>query len=228
MGTTPDELRNDVEVRRAHLARNVDLLADRMAPRRIAQRRVGAVRRRLTSAKEHVMGSVNDTGHGVLQGTGELAGRVGDSAGQVADRIGDTVGEGAGQVAGAVQQAPEQVRRQTRGNPIAAGIIAFGAGMLAATLLPVSETEQRAGAQLREHADELVEPLKQAATQTVQEVKEELREPAQEAVESVRATAQEAVHTTTDAGRQAAQSTAEDLKQTGQDAARQVRDQAGE
>lgn len=34
MGTTPHELRTDVEYRRAHLARNVDLLADRLTPGR--------------------------------------------------------------------------------------------------------------------------------------------------------------------------------------------------
>jgi hypothetical protein len=33
-------------------------------------------------------------------------------------------------------------RRQTQGNPIAAGLIAFGAGMLVASLLPATDLEK--------------------------------------------------------------------------------------
>jgi hypothetical protein len=40
-------------------------------------------------------------------------------------------------------RAPQAVRQQTQGNPLAAGIIAFGVGMLAATLIPV--TDARSG-----------------------------------------------------------------------------------
>lgn len=218
MGTTPDELRTDVEARRAHLARNVDLLTERVAPNRIARRRVNSARRRLTSVKEQVMGSVNDTGSAAR----DLTGQAGDAAGQLTDRVGDA----AGQVAETVQQAPARARRQTQGNPLAAGIIAFGAGMLAATLIPVSEAEKRAGSQVREHTDTLVEPAKQAATDAVKHVTQELREPAQEAVQSVKSTAQDAVQATQDTGRQAAQETAEGLKQAGSDAAQQARGQA--
>ncbi|GAA4877487.1 DUF3618 domain-containing protein [Kitasatospora terrestris] len=230
MGATPDQLRGEVEARRAHLAHHVDLLADRMAPRRVARRRIDASRRRLTDMKEQVMGTANDTAHG----TRDLAERAGDTAGQLAHRVGDTagqlgqrIGDTAGQASDAVQHTPARVRRQTRGNPLAAGIIAFGAGMLAGTLLPVSQAEQRAGAHLREHADDLVEPLKQAAGTAAQEIKEEMTEPARDAVESVKSTAQDALDTTKDTGRQAARTTAEEVKQTGQDAAREIRDQAG-
>lgn len=225
MGTTPDELRGEVEARRTHLAHNVDLLAERITPRRVVRRRMDATRSRLTSVKEQVMGSVSETGTAAGGSARQAAAHTGDSAGQLSDQVGGTISDTAGRLAETARQAPAQVRHQTRGNPIAAGIIAFGAGMLAGTLLPVSEAEQRAGAQLREHADGLLEPVKQAATDAVQEVKEELREPAHEAVESVRATAQDAVRTTTEAGRQAAQTTASDLQQVGQDAARQAREQ---
>ncbi|MFG3226916.1 DUF3618 domain-containing protein [Kitasatospora sp. NPDC048194] len=226
MGTTPDQLRGEVEARRAHLAHNVDRLAERVTPRRVARRRMDATKRRLTSAKEQVMGSVSNTGTAVGESARDLAGQVGDSTGALTGQVGETISDTAAQVADAARHAPAQVRSQTRGNPIAAGIIAFGAGMLAGTLLPVSQAEQHAGAQLREHADDLLQPVKQAASEAVQEVREELREPAQQAVESVKATAQDAVQSTTQAGRQAAQTTAGDLKEVGQDAARQAREQA--
>ena len=82
--------------------------------------------------------------------------------------------------------------RQTQGNPLAAGLIAFGVGWLVSSLLPASEKEkqlaQQAETAVREHKDTLLEPAKQAA----QEIGEQLKPAAQEAVESVKATAQDA------------------------------------
>ena len=59
-----------------------------------------------------------------------------------------------------VQQAPQALADQARGNPVAAGIIAFGAGVLLATLLPSSRTEQRVVAEGSAPASR--EQLKQA------------------------------------------------------------------
>jgi hypothetical protein len=41
---------------------------------------------------------------------------------------------------------------QTQGNPLAAGLIAFGVGWLAASLIPASRPEQQAAAKAKEHA----------------------------------------------------------------------------
>ncbi len=68
--------------------------------------------------------------------------------------------------------------------------------MLAAALLPPTKAEERAGRQLREHSDQLLDPVKRGAAQAAQDVKEELREPAQEAVDAVKSTAQDAARTT--------------------------------
>ena len=54
-----------------------------------------------------------------------------------ASQVGDKAGEKAHDVADSVRGAPQAVAQQTQGNPLAAGIIAFGVGMLAATLIPV-------------------------------------------------------------------------------------------
>ncbi|MFD9123413.1 hypothetical protein [Kitasatospora sp. NPDC059571] len=45
-----------------------------------------------------------------------------------------------------------------------AGIMAFGASLLAAALLPISRFEEQSGAKLHEHAD-LLEPAKQEAVE---------------------------------------------------------------
>ncbi|MFF1558486.1 DUF3618 domain-containing protein [Streptomyces sp. NPDC058279] len=213
MGTTPDQLRTDVEYRRAHLARNVDLLADRVTPRRVAQRRVGSMRRGLSGVKERVMGTAHETAQGLTEGTG-----------QVAESVADTAREAVGGLTETLQQAPVQARRQTQGSPLAAGLIAFGAGLLAGGLLPTTETEERAGRQLREHGQELLEPVKQTALQAAQEVRDELREPAAEAVESVRSAAQDAVSTTQEQAKDAGQETAEELRRAGRETADAARD----
>ena len=145
------------------------------------------------------------------------------SARSTAAEAGDSVRRTAGQVGQSVQEAPEQVTRRTQGNPLAAGIIAFGAGMLAATLLPVSDAEERAGSQLREHSGELLGP----ARQTAQDLKEGMRGPATEALESVKSTAREAAEATRQQAQDSGQEAATGLRQVGQDAARQARDQAG-
>ncbi|MFD5932472.1 DUF3618 domain-containing protein [Streptomyces sp. NPDC060333] len=216
MGTTPDELRTDVEYRRTHLARNVDLLADRMTPSKVAQRKVDSMRHRASGVKERVMGTAQNTAHGT---SGTLH--------QAADSVTETAKEVGANVQETVQQAPAQVKRQTQGSPLAAGLIAFGAGMLAAALLPTTKAEEHAGQQLKAHSEELLEPVKQTALQAAQEVREDLKEPVAEAIESVKGTAQEAVSTTTEHAQTAGQETADGLRQVGQDTAAQVRHEQG-
>ncbi|MEV4940702.1 DUF3618 domain-containing protein [Streptomyces zaomyceticus] len=212
MGTTPDELRTDVEYRRAHLARNVDLLADKIAPGRMAQRKVDAMRHRASGVKERVMGTAQDTARGTSGGLH-----------QAADSITETAREAGSSAQDAIQEAPAQIKRQTQGSPLAAGLIAFGAGMLAAALLPTTEAEEHAGHRLRAHSDELLEPVKQTALDAAHEVRDELKEPVAHAVESVKDTAQDAVSTTADHAQQAGRETADGLRQAGQDTAAEVR-----
>ncbi|MET9323556.1 DUF3618 domain-containing protein [Streptomyces sp. NPDC003038] len=217
MGATPEELRNDLEYRRAHLARNVDLLTDRVTPRKVARRKAGNARHRLTTMKEQVMGTAQETAHGVA-----------DSAAQATGSVTETAKDTAGQIGEAVQNAPAQLKRQTQGSPLGAGLMAFGAGMLAAALLPTTEAEERLGQQLREHSDELVEPVKQTAMGAVREVQDELREPAAQAVEAVKSSAQEAAQSTKEQAQTAGRETAEGMREVGQDTVREVRGQDGD
>ena len=109
-----------------------------------------------------------------------------------------SVGETAG-------RAPTAVRRTTQGNPLAAGVIAFGAGWLVSSLLPASEKEKQATLQARdkasEHSDTLTAPLKEAA----QSAKDNLQPHAREAAESVRSTATDAAGTVKDRAQSAKQ-----------------------
>ncbi|MEW2632616.1 DUF3618 domain-containing protein [Streptomyces sp. NPDC048389] len=216
MGTQPDELRSEVEHTRAHLARNVDLLADRMAPRRIARRKADSAQHRLRGIKEHVMGSAKESRSGVSSTAHNVADTAGQGADQMSEKAKATAGKAkatAGHFGSSAQQAPARMKERTQGSPLAAGVMAFGAGMLAAAFLPPSKAEERVGEQLREHSDELLEPVKQGA----HDVQEGLRGPAKEAVEEVRSAAQDAARTTKDETRSAGQDTAQGLREVGKD-----------
>ena len=123
---------------------------------------------------------------------------------------------------GAVQQAPDQVIRQTQGNPLAAGLIAFGVGWLVSSLLPTSEKEKQLASQAESAVREHSQPLVDQAKQVAQEAAENLKPAAQEAVESVKATAQDGVQTVKAEG----QSAAQDVKGQAQDSRQSVQSQA--
>ena len=185
----PDVIRRQIEDTRRELSYDVDALNEKVNPARVVDRRVTAAKGRLTSVKEKVMGSAQDT-------TSSAHGMASNAAGSVQDAASTAVG--------AVQQAPDTVIRQTQGNPLAAGLIAFGVGWLVSSLLPASEKEkqlaQQAESAVREHKDQLLEPAKQAA----QEIGEQLKPAAQQAAESVKATAQDAATTVSEEGKAAA------------------------
>jgi hypothetical protein len=218
----PDQIRREIERTQATLSNDVDALTEKVTPSRIVERRVDRAKDAAGRLKDKVMGSDSGptgyTGHSV-QG---IAGSVGDTASSTASSISDTASDAAATAATAVQEAPQAVRRQTRGNPLAAGLIAFGAGWLISSLLPASRREQELAEQAKNKATELGQPLAEAAKQAATEMKDNLQEPAQQAVESVKSTATDAGRTVADEGRYAAQ----DVQASTQDAAGTVRHNA--
>ena len=199
----PDEIRREIERTQANLGQDVDALTDKVTPSRIVERRVDRARDTVGRLKDKVMGD-NPTNSGQ-----HLGGGVQGAASTAADRVSGTASSAASSVqdaastaAGAVQETPQAIRRQTRGNPLAAGLIAFGAGWLVSSLLPASRREQELADQAKQVAQEKVQPVMQ---QVASEVGDNLREPAQQAVASVRSTAQDATDTVTAEGRAATQ-----------------------
>jgi len=210
----PEQIRREIERTQAALSQDVDALTDKVTPGKIVERRVDRARDAATKLKEKVMGSDPHGsggygGGGVRSAASQTADRVSGTASSAASSVQDAAASAAGTVqdaastaADAVQQAPQAIRRQTRGNPLAAGLIAFGAGWLVSSLLPASRREQELADQAKQVAQEKVQPVLQ---QVAGEVGDNLREPAQQAAESVKATAQDAKETVADEGRSAAQ-----------------------
>jgi gas vesicle protein len=122
-----------------------------------------------------------------------------------------------------VRSTPDTIRRRTTGNPLAAGLVAFGAGWLLSSLLPASEPEQQVATQVKDFATEQGRPVAQQLGQAGQEAAQELKESAQQRAESVRQTAADAASTV----QGEAQSAASDVKDQAQESTSRVRDQAG-
>ncbi|HRO95384.1 DUF3618 domain-containing protein [Citricoccus sp.] len=198
MSNNPDEIRADIERTRHELSADVDALAEKANPTRAVHRQGDRVRERMTTVKESIMGSPDP--YAARSGPG-LKDRAQDVAHDVQHRAEDAVH--------AVQQAPARVRRGTRGNPLAAGLIALGAGWLVGSLIPASSAEQEAAEKVKDRAAPVVDEAKSVA----QEMGESLKPQAQEAMESVKDTATTGV---------------EHVKAEGQDKAGQLKDESAQ
>lgn len=182
MSTDPDRIRREIETTRNELSSDVDALTDRVNPRRIAGDRVGQARGAFTRAKEKMMGSSNHLGQ-------EAGQRMSHAAGSVRDET---------------RSLGQHSREQAQGNPMAAGLVAFGVGLLAASLIPPSGRERQLAGRARGMVSEHSDQLREQASQVGHQMQDNLREPAQQAAQSVRSSAQQGVSAVRDQGRSAA------------------------
>jgi hypothetical protein len=166
MGESPQELRRDIENIRGNLGTTLDEIGDRVSPRQMVRRRTRRVGDGVRSVREAVMGNAHE---------------VGRSTTSTASSAMQSAQETAGQVAEQARHAPEVVRRQTQGNPLAAGLIAFGGGLLLASLLPATQPEREAASRLQEAA----QPLKDKAIEAGQEMRSNLQESTRGAMDQI-------------------------------------------
>jgi DNA-binding protein len=209
MAQSPEELRLDIERTRANLGETLEAIGDRVSPGRIVERRTQRVRNRLSSMKVAVMGSAQNASGAVSGGAASAAGAAQSTAQGALGAAGIAVDQ--------VREAPQAVRRQTQGNPLAAGFVAFGTGLLVASLLPTTEAEQ----QLSQTLSDQLEPVKEHAQQAVQELKEGMSEVAAQATGQVKDQAAQAAEAVKDQTRTAT----EEVKSQAQSSASAVRDE---
>jgi hypothetical protein len=201
MGATPDQLKADIERTRGELTADVDALADKVSPTSIARRRTEGVMQAASGVKERVMGKADDLTSTARSGM-------------------NSAGSSASSAAGTVGQAPTMVKQQAQGNPVAAGLIAFGAGMLAATLFPSTQKENQLGTTVKEQGSELAQPVIAAAKEAADQVRSDVQPAAQQAVEQVKESAKGAASTTADTAKEHTSEVA-DAAKGGADAVRQ-------
>jgi ElaB/YqjD/DUF883 family membrane-anchored ribosome-binding protein len=190
MGATAEELRGELAVERASIGADLEAIGDRVSPGRMVQRRRAATRQRFDGLRERVMGTAED----------------------LRDAATAPVSSAASSVAETMSAAPEAMRRSTGGNPLAAGLVAFGVGLVVATLLPETETEQRLAEKVQPQLEELASSAGEAAHDLVEAVKpaaqeaaQEVAEGAQHAVGHVKEQAAQAVTETTEQAKGAVQ-----------------------
>jgi hypothetical protein len=137
-----------------------------------------------------------------------LAGGAAESMTDTAQSAAQSVADTAQSAAQRVQRAPEMIKSQARGNPIAAGIVAFGVGALFATMFPETRTERRlvgaAQPQLQHAADE--------ARGAGRDLAQGAKQHGQEAAEQVRIAGSEAASTVADQAKGSAQQVASDVR----------------
>jgi len=202
--TSPEQIQREIEGTRQSLSADVDRLTEKVSPGRVVGRRVDRIKGSASSLKERVMGTMPDSDS--LRSVGGSAGSSVSSAKGAVGSAASTVGEAASSVGDAVASAPQAVRQQTQGNPLAAGLAAFGVGMVIASLAPATQKEQQLAAQAEDKARG---PLQE----TAKDVASELQGSAQESVQQLKEVASQAAGDTADQARSAAEDVKAPLQQ---------------
>ena len=121
---------------------------------------------------------------------------VSNRVGNVTDRASEVMSD----VRAGVAQTPRMLRRQTQGNPVAAGFIAFGGGLLVGTLLPETQTERDAAKRLEPSVAGLAQEAGEIGKDVAEDVKttavgamDEMKESASAVAEGVIEAAKEAM-----------------------------------
>lgn len=170
----PEVLRAEIEQTRANLSQNVNTLGEAVAPSSIAKRQMDKVTGAAAGVKDKIMGTAQDARHAAGSGP------------SISDHAAD---------------ATSTARAKTQGNPLAAGLVALGAGWLIGSLLPASERERAAAVAAKEKAQPLVEQGQALAKESAQR----LQPAAQQAADQVKAVASDAAATVKDQGQQSAE-----------------------
>jgi Protein of unknown function (DUF3618) len=223
MSSDPDQIRDEINQTQRNLSADVDALTEKISPPRIVERRVQATRDAMTNVKDKIMGSTSQGTSQVRETMNSQAAGVGQAVTDRASTARDTAAATVSSAAGAARSAPDMVRRQATGNPVAAGLIAFGAGWLLSSLIPASTPEQQVATQVKDFATEHGRPVAQQLGEAGQQAAQQLRESAQQRAESVKDTAADAASTVSDE----AHGAAAQVSSQAQDAAGTVREQAG-
>ena len=208
MAQDTDQLKAEIDQQRAAISGTVEQIENRVSPSRMMARRQDHFRRRLTELRDTVFGNDEpdypyssrppyatrqmfgyDSGPESWRSSTYIPGRYPGSGVPSSDSDRSAVES--------VQHAPQVLRRQTRGNPMAAGLAALAGGWLFGSLLPESRQERQLARKLEPEMAEAAAALKSEGM----ELAHDLTEPAKEAAEDLKQTGREAAHSVLDQAR---------------------------
>jgi uncharacterized protein DUF3618 len=200
MTSEPDQIRGEIQQTHRELSADVGALTEKLSPPRMVQRQARRTRTAMTNAKDKIMGNTASHTSAASDTMSSTASSVGGKVSSTASAATDKMAS----AADAASSAPEMARRRTEGNPLAAGLIAFGAGWLISSLLPATAPEQHVATQVKDLATEKGRPVSEQLGEAAQQAREQLREPVRQSAESVKETATDAASTVADEARSAA------------------------
>lgn len=111
-------------------------------------------------------------------GPGRVTERLKGAVSNTRDTVMGTAGDAGHSVGESAHDATAAVKRQSQGNPIAAGLVAFGAGLLAGSVMPESRTENRLAREVQAKAQG---PLRDQVQQSASAVSDQVGERMEEA-----------------------------------------------
>jgi len=128
----PEQIRDDIEQTQRELSADVDALTTKLSPQRVVHDRIQRARTAVGSMKQRVTG-----------GAAQKASADGGTAAPAVDAADGAMSPAKGTVSSATSSAAKTAGTVTaaavrglKANPVAAALIAFGAGWLIAALLP--------------------------------------------------------------------------------------------
>lgn len=195
MGQNTEELNQEIAGTRERMASDLDALQDRVSPSAIVERRKAAARGRVAGWRDKVMGTAHDARAGVASGASSTTSGAQDMAQDVAQRA-----------QGAVSSAQGTVQDRVEGSPLAAGLVAFGAGVVIAGLFPATSREAAVASAVVDTAQDKGGPLLDQARSVGQDLGQGVKERAAEAAQEVKDTATESAQRVKDEGQSAADS----------------------
>lgn len=155
-----EELRRDIAAQREDIGRDLEAIGDRVSPGRMVGRSRERTRRRMSSWRDRVMGTVE----GARQ------------------RVGDSMPSMPSSGHGPESSPTEAVGERVEGSPLVAGMVAFGIGFIAGSIIPPSNRER----ELARSVEPQVQQLAQGAADTAREAGEHLAPKVQEEARAVK------------------------------------------
>jgi vacuolar-type H+-ATPase subunit H len=130
------------------------------------------------------------------------------------DKVMGTAHDTGGSLASAPGDAASSVTSAAQGNPLAAGLVAFGLGWLVSSIAPASQKEAQLAGQAVQAAKEHGQPLIDEAKSVGQEMGANLKDKATEAATELKDSATESAQHVKDEGQSATRSVTDEARNT--------------
>ncbi|MDN4160048.1 DUF3618 domain-containing protein [Nocardioides abyssi] len=205
MGQSAEELNSQIEDTRARMAGDLDALQDRVSPSAIVERRKAAARGRVAGVRDKIMGTASD----VRDTVADKASSAGSS---VSGAVPSTSDMSTPDVRGAASSAVGSAQNQVQGSPLAAGLVAFGAGLVISSLIPSTKAEADLAHSTIETAKEKGQPLLDEARDAGQSLAQDVKEQATQVAQDVKESATESAQRVKEEGRSSADNVRSDVQ----------------